>query len=513
MSSTNEISMAKKISAYKSLNERKSLKKEQDFALENSNLSVRSSNEINFLEKKGVLDWDSDASDHSEGEKIKKTRQNFLDELNKNIENTLKNEKKEEKTVKTDNNAEIMKKNEIQAKNEKIGEKPLKKEEFVAEAEKLTKLNEEKQQKTLEINELSRKGKNLEKKLEDLNKEISSKSTEIKSLESEENRKNKVLYDQDKEILKKIQDLQELEARQNQLKQKIEAVEREKSEKTMLIDEKPTNYSENERKKIVKIQHILKKTKNFYYVEKNKMNQVLLKAKGFLIPILEKNRYTNNLLKSQKKCDLLVYFEKPSRCLNYRILVLKPFINIFEHSFDMKGVFGVKKLKNEDIMKIFKVLVNEILGYLILLENKRLCLEEFILKGGGKPIAINATYELVYGDPIYSRVCIRESGEKTKKSAKFNEFLYFFIANKPKEPDPLELESQINENREKIEKLKKFEELARLEEEKRTLEREIQLKKEAKLQELKFLQEQKIQEEKEALNASKINIFKKYLIF
>ena len=459
----------------------RSEKKEED----NSNLSARSENEINFLEKKGLLDWDSDLSDFSEGERIKKNRENFLEDLNKNMfskENTKKNElkikekneeipkeKNEEIPKKThekfEKNAEKFEKNQEkkpeknQEKNqekkpeknqekkpeknqekkpeknpeklEKNQEKPDKNQEkkplevYKSEEklekphkEEISKLKEEKLQKTAELQELNKKEKTLEKKLEDLNKAVSAKAQEIKSLESEENRKNKLLYDQDKEILKKVQELQELEVRQKALKLKFN----ENTDKSLLLKEiskENENYSENEIKKIVKIQQIMKKMMSFFYVERQKTNKILMKAKGVFFPILERNRYTKNLLKSQKKCDLLVFFKKPERILSYKVIIMKPFINVFEHCFEMKLVFKEKRINNEEIIKLFKGLVNEILGNLILLENKRLCLEEFIVNGQEeRSVALGDKYELFYLGPINSKIAMKEGN--------FRGFFMFF---------------------------------------------------------------------------------------
>jgi len=390
------------------------------------------------------LDWDSDLSDFSEGERIKKNRQNFLEDLNKNMfskENPKKNdqkskpkenmkEKPQEIPKKTQEKPVIEKNDKKPERNQEKPEKNDKKPEINQEKsernreknsfeiinseekpkkEELSKLKEEKLQKTAELQELNKKEKTLEKKLEDLNKAVSIKAQDIKSLESEENRKNKLLYDQDKEILKKVQELQELETRQKALKLKFDD---ENADKILLFNEKTKeneNYSKKQIENIVKIQQIMKKMLSFFYVEKQKTNKILMKAKGVLFPILERNRYTKNLLKSQKKCDLLVFFKKPERVLSYKVIIMKPFINVFEHCFEMKGIFKEKKINNDEILKVFKGLVNEILANLILLENKRLCLEEFIVRGQeDRSIALGEKYELFYLGPINSKIALKE---------------------------------------------------------------------------------------------------------
>lgn len=450
--------------------------------LENSNLSARSINEINYLEKKGVLDWDSNDSQQSDGEKIKKNRENFLEELNKNflVEHTPNlNDKKESK--KTLNQSLDSSKDKIEKKQPSV-KKIEKKESF-------SNLEEEKKKRVAELTELNKKEKNLEKKLEDLTKSINSKASEIKSLESEESKKNKVLYDKDKEILKKLHELQELEAKFAQLNEKNKNREKDVQHTgnpvpLMESSREKNDLDDYDQEKVRKLQKISKKMLCFFYIEQDKKNKVLLKGKGVNIPCLEKNRYTQNLLKTQKKCDLMIYLEKPSRTLIYVVLLRKPDIKVLKHSFDLRALFKGPKLTDEVIQTTFKSVMNEIFGTLILLENKRFCIEEFLLLNQtGKPIVLGDKYELFYQNPIFSKVSFKQIVEK-------------------KGPNSEELESQINLNRKKIEEMKKFEELNRLEEEKKALENEVKARKEAKLEELRRLEELKKSEEKAAELAS-----------
>ena len=285
--------------------------------LDNSNLSARSGTEINFLEKKGVLDWESDDSVLSEGEKIKKNRENFLENLNKNMQkiefeklnekmnftldidskNNLNNDPKNSNNYKNDRKNSLNKKEQkynpsiiketldLKENESKKMLEELENNRLLEEKNRLEKLDHEKQARFAELNELNKKEKGLEKKLEDLTKAISAKSTEIKSLESEENRKNKLIYDQDKEILKKIQELQELEARFAELKQP----------KPLINDSNFPELTTLQKQKLLKIQGIIKKVLCFFYIEKQKTNKIIVKGKDVLFPCLERNRYTKSL--------------------------------------------------------------------------------------------------------------------------------------------------------------------------------------------------------------------------
>lgn len=410
-SNNNKTELPVNLSLFKTTHERKK-------DLDNSNLSARSGTEINFLEKKGVLDWESDDSGLSEGEKIKKNREKFLENLNKNMQKDEFEKLNEKMTFTLDidskNNLNDNYNRNIINKTEKSNSLPLDKgsidlkvyeskkklEELekirlLEEKGKLEKLDNEKQTKSNEIMELNKKEKNLEKKLENLMNAISAKSTEIKSLESEENRKNKLIYDQDKEILKKIQELQELEVRFADLQQP----------KALINESSFPGLTTLQLQKLVKLQGIMKKVFCFSYIEKQKTNKVLVKGKDVLFPCLERNRYTKSLLKSQRKCDLLIFFEKPTRFLKYIVLIKKPSIDVYQHCFNMKEILKEKKPSLDLIQTLCKTIMNELNGCLILLENKRLCLEEFIVNNKNNlKITFAEKYELIYLNPIYSKI-------------------------------------------------------------------------------------------------------------
>lgn len=459
-------------------NSAEKLEKTKKKDLENSNLSGGSATEINFLEKKGLLDWDSDSSQKSEGEKLKKNRENFLEELNKNLlrkEDDSFNERKPEKP-------------QFSAKDQEIAAKKLEKQAS------FQKLEEEKRRKAGEVSDLSRKEKNLEKKLEELSKDINKKAQEIKSLDSEENRKNKILFDKDKEILKKTQELKELEAKFKAFSEKNEK-NKENKEKAQnsanilpLMDtsrEPKELLSEFEDEKIKKIQKSVRKLLCFFYIERDKRNKILMKAKGVLFPCLEKNKYTRSLLKSQRKCDLLVFFEKPTRFLRYLLLVKKPEIRVFLHSFDLQALFKEKaRISQENLENVVKSFINELYSCLILLENKRLCIEAFILPSQtAKALNLSEKFEVFYVNPLQSQLKFVQKIEK-------------------KGPDSAELQSQIDLNRQKLDEMKKFEELAKIEEEKKFLEKELREKREEKLKELRVLEDLRRKEEKDAEIAS-----------
>lgn len=454
------------------------LAKNEKKDLENSNLSGRSATEINFLEKKGVLDWDSDSSHRSEGEKIKRNRENFLEELNKNLQKIEDSVPKKPEAKKVDESFE--------QSQEKLAKK-------LEKQASVQKLEEEKKRKAGELSDLSKREKTLEKKLDELNKAISNKAQEIKTLDSEENRKNKILYDKDKEILKKMQELKDLEAKFKAFSEKSKEKAQNSANILPLMDtsrEPKEIFSDLEDEKIKKLQRIARKLLCFFYLERDKRNKILMKAKGVLFPCLEKNKYTRSLLKNQRKCDLLVYFEKPTRLLHYILLVKQPKICIFQHCVDLQAIFKDKtKLSEEIVENSFKNFMNELFGCLILLENKRLCVESFLLVNQtAKALNLTEKIELFYVNPLNSRLKFREIVEK-------------------KGPDSVELQSQIDLNRQKLEEMKRFEELARLEEERKALEKELIAKKEAKLQELKLLEEMKKKEEKDAEIASFLLIF------
>lgn len=471
--------------------------------MENSNISSRSDNEINFLEKKGLLDWDSEASAGSDSEKIKKNRENFLGELakaqkgsEKKPEVEIKPQPKLKKEEPKDNKPQSIHESpqkeaplkEAPPKEAPIKEQPkppiketpskppaIKEEDLEKQKEALSKLNEEKQLKANELTELSKKNKNLEKRLDDLGKQITAKAQEIKGLESEESRKNKLLYDQDKEILKKVQELQALEARLAEL-QKLPLT-------ASPIKTENHSYSASQIMKIVRIQSMMRKTLHFFNVERQKTNKILAKPAWTLFPSLEKNQYTKNLLKAQRKVKFLVYLSKPSKRLVFAVLSPKPILALFEHSFDLSEIF--RKFRPESpILGTIQEMLPELNNCLVILENKRLCLEDFLInRGKGQALEIVAgKYEVSYLDPVHSKV---KYTKETKKG-----------------PDPVELENQINLNRRKLEDMKKQEELSKLEEERRKLEAEVIQKKEEKLRELKRLEEQKKLEEKESILAS-----------
>lgn len=452
-----------------------------------------------------MLDWDSEGSAGSENDKIKKNRVNFLEDLTKTqkniekpisppppsiiqdvppIQETKKPEipvKKEQITKEISQNA--LKNDPNNNQNPKLEAQNLTNKQnsnkipdiVVMEKEALIKLNEEKQQKSNELTEMSKKGKTLEKNLEDLSKKISNKAQEIKSLESEENRKNKVLYDQDKEILKKVQELQALEAKLAELQNTPITTSIDKTDSLL--------FSSNQIQKIVRIQQIMRKVLHFFNVQRQKNFKVMAKPAWTLFPSLEKNQYTKSLLKVQRKCKFMIYLSKPSRKLIYAIFCSKPIILFFEHSFDLSEIF--KKFKpNSPILSILQEMLPELNNCLIILENKRLCLEEFLInkqKNQGIEI-VSDKYEVFFMDPIHSKI---KYAKELKKGA-----------------DSMELENQININRRKLEEMKKLEELSKLEDERKKLEVEVLQKKEEKMRDLKKLEEQKNQEEKEANFAS-----------
>ena len=445
------------------------------------------------------MDWDSEASAGSDSEKIKKNRENFLGELAKaqkdNEPKPQPKPKKEEANKDKPQSVHESPKKEAPPpiKETPIKEPPptkeqpkpiketpiqapaIKEQDVEKQKEALSKMNEEKQLKANELTELSKKNKNLEKRLDDLGKQIATKAQEIKGLESEESRKNKLLYDQDKEILKKVQELQALEARLLELQK-------------LPLTASPTktdshNYSAIQIMKIVRIQSMMRKTLHFFNVERHKTNKILAKPAWTLFPSLEKNQYTKNLLKAQRKVKFLVYLSKPSKRLVFAVLSPKPVLAIFEHSFDLSEIF--RKFRPESpILGTLQEMLPELNNCLVILENKRLCLEDFVInRGKGQALEIvGGKYEVSYLNPVHSRV---KYSKETKKG-----------------PDPVELENQINLNRRKLEEMKKQEELAKLEEERRKLEAEVIQKKEEKLRELKRLEEQKKLEEKESIIAS-----------
>ena len=454
------------------------------------------------------MDWDSEASAGSDSEKIKKNRENFLGELAKaqkgseiKPEAETKPQPKPKKDESKDKPQSVnespqkeapketpMKEAPIKEQPKPIKETPsqapaIKEQDLEKQKEALSKLNEEKQVKANELTELSKKNKNLEKRLDDLGKQIASKAQEIKGLDSEESRKNKLLYDQDKEILKKVQELQALEARLADLQK-------------LPLTASPTktdshNYSAIQIMKIVRIQSMMRKTLHFFNVERHKTNKILSKPAWTLFPSLEKNQYTKNLLKAQRKVKFLVYLSKPSKRLVFAVLSPKPILALFEHSFDLSEIF--RKFRPESpILGSLQEMLPELNNCLVILENKRLCLEDFLInRGKGQALEIvGGKYEVSYLDPVHSRV---KYSKETKKG-----------------PDPVELENQINLNRRKLEEMKKQEELGKLEEERRKLEAEVIQKKEEKLRELKRLEEQKKLEEKESILASFLIV---YLIF
>ena len=85
-------------SSFKNTNQKKNDKeransaKKSDHYQDHSILSQRSYNEINELEKKGILSWDSENSEGS-SERLHETRKTFLNELNI-LENTGEKKKK-----------------------------------------------------------------------------------------------------------------------------------------------------------------------------------------------------------------------------------------------------------------------------------------------------------------------------------------------------------------------------------------------------------------------------------
>ena len=77
------------------------------------------------------------------------------------------------------------------------------------------------------------------------------------------------------------------------------------------------------------------------------------------------------------------------------MLIKKPTISIYQHCFNLKEI----------LKTLCKTAMNELNGCLILLENKRLCLEEFIVHNKNNlKINFAEKYELVYLNPIYSKI-------------------------------------------------------------------------------------------------------------